>query len=423
MHSYLKKCMTTAAVISTAAFALAACQTGTDGDESGANASVNSSAAPEAVSSAPSSTSSAGSAAAGEIAIDENGVGRILDREELDRGAIIAAPNGAKTLRVTYGARNAHGDPIAVTGLVTTPEGAAPEGGWPVLSWAHGTTGLAKECAPSLAIEDHPDDEALAMVATDYLQKWLDKGFAVVQPDYEGLGTVGEGTYMDRASLASSVNDLVRASREEFDFADSWFNAGWSQGGFAAIAAASAEDVPVGLEQTLAIAPGDTQIPGGAAAQDEAMTMIDAIDPKNLAYGAYAVQGAMNFNPDIKADDFLSAEGKKVLEKASTKCLSTFKQENTIPGGEILKDDPDLSALIDHMNDNSMVGMRPATPVRIFISKDDEIINYDIISSSAKMLKENAGTDVEIIERSGESHRDMVRRAFEDQREFVDALR
>ncbi|ALA67787.1 secretory lipase [Corynebacterium lactis RW2-5] len=358
----------------------------------------------------------------GAVEIDEAWVGKVIKKENLDTSRIISAPNGAATMRVTYGARNAHGEPIAVTGLVTLPKGNAPAEGWPVLSWAHGTTGIARQSAPSLAIDTHPDHEAFTMVVETYLQVWLEKGFAVIQPDYEGLGTMGNGTYMDRHSLAASVNDMVRATRDEFSFADTWYNTGWSQGGFAAVAAASAEDVPSGLVKTLAIAPGDTFVPTTEVSSEQAHAMIAGVDEKNLAYSAFVMQGAMNFNATIKADDFLNDAGKSVLDYASGVCLTTFKSENKITGKEILKENPQLEPLLEHLLANSMVNMHPKTPVVIFSSKDDEIINYEQISVAAKQLQANDGTNVTFEVRMGEGHRDMVRRAIKDQTPFVPEL-
>lgn len=362
------------------------------------------------------------SAAADELAIDDGAVGTVLDSEVLETEKIISAPNGSKTLLVTYGARNAHGSPIKVTGLVTFPQGEAPADGWPVLSYAHGTTGITKEAAPSMAIGTHPDHEAFTLVVDSYLQTWLDKGFAVIQPDYEGLGTSGKGTYMDRNSLASSVNEMVRATRAEYGFAEYWYNTGWSQGGFAAVSAASADDVPAGLVKTLAIAPGDTYVPATKVPGFVAKTLFATVDEKNLAYTSYAIQGAMNFNKGIKADDFLSEKGKEVMDFASRVCLTTFKEENTIHGREVLNDDPKLTALLEHLSANSMVNMHPTTPVVIFSSEDDEIIDFGQISSAAKEIQANDGTDVTFEVRTGEGHRDMVRRAIEDQTPFVPEL-
>ncbi|AWB82044.1 hypothetical protein C3B44_06495 [Corynebacterium yudongzhengii] len=359
--------------------------------------------------------------AAQSLRLDNDEVGKVVDKHLLDTASIISAPNGAETYLVAYGSRDAEGLPYKATGLVTLPAGEAPEGGWPVLSWAHGTTGLAREAAPSLALKTHPDEEALVMSAQDYLKVWLDKGFAVVQPDYEGLGTVGKGTYMDRHSLASAVNELVRAARAEFELSESWYNTGWSQGGFAAVSAASADDVASGLVMTLAIAPGDTLVPTEIPA-NQAQSLFAEVDEERLTYNSYAVQGAMNFNPKIVAEDFLNDKGLEALELASRLCLTEFKHENTIHGREIMRENPQLKPLLEHLYSNSMVHMHPTTPVRIFISEDDGIIDYEQISTAAKGLQENEGTDVEIIVRRGVEHRGMVRRAIEDQTPIVDAL-
>ena len=53
--------------------------------------------------------------------------------------------------RVMYLSSTLTGDkPVAVTGTVVVPDGTAPKGGFPVVTWAHGTNGMADLCAPSL---------------------------------------------------------------------------------------------------------------------------------------------------------------------------------------------------------------------------------------------------------------------------------
>ena len=41
------------------------------------------------------------------------------------------------------------GKTIVVSGDVAVPKGKAPKGGWPVITWAHGTVGIADACAPT----------------------------------------------------------------------------------------------------------------------------------------------------------------------------------------------------------------------------------------------------------------------------------
>ena len=56
---------------------------------------------------------------------------------------------GAQAWKVLYHSRAVDGSDIAVSGVVVAPTGPAPAGGRPVISWAHGTHGIADQCAPS----------------------------------------------------------------------------------------------------------------------------------------------------------------------------------------------------------------------------------------------------------------------------------
>src|SRR5207244_7976793 len=68
-------------------------------------------------------------------------------------GKAALKPAASNTL-VLYRSTDAAGQPDAVSGTVTVPKGKAPKGGWPILTWAHGTTGIADSCAPSRSPAD-----------------------------------------------------------------------------------------------------------------------------------------------------------------------------------------------------------------------------------------------------------------------------
>ena len=57
-------------------------------------------------------------------------------------------PSGGNEL-VLYRSQDQTNKVAAVSGTITVPKGKPPKGGWPVLTWAHGTTGIADPCAPS----------------------------------------------------------------------------------------------------------------------------------------------------------------------------------------------------------------------------------------------------------------------------------
>src|SRR3954468_7984396 len=52
---------------------------------------------------------------------------------------------------VLYRSTGVNGAPVAESGSILLPADGhkAPKGGWPIVVWAHGTTGLADQCAPT----------------------------------------------------------------------------------------------------------------------------------------------------------------------------------------------------------------------------------------------------------------------------------
>jgi alpha-beta hydrolase superfamily lysophospholipase len=109
--------------------------------------------------------------------------------------------------RVMYTSTSASGAPVAVTGLVAVPTGPAPAGGFPVVSWAHGTNGMAPQCAPSL---DPGGDSGTLGIANLV----LDRGWELVATDYQGEGTPGPLPYLVGAVAARNTVDIVRAARQ-----------------------------------------------------------------------------------------------------------------------------------------------------------------------------------------------------------------
>jgi len=147
----------------------------------------------------------------------------------LIRAARIAAPDGAKAWRVLYHSRAVDGRDIAVSGIVVAPTGKAPKSGRPVVSWAHGTTGIADVCAPS-------KNPTIAK-EIPFVDDLVEAGYVVAATDYEGLGTPGVHPYLVGESEGRSVLDAARAARRVDGTAAGrdLLIAGHSQGGHAAL--------------------------------------------------------------------------------------------------------------------------------------------------------------------------------------------
>jgi hypothetical protein len=106
--------------------------------------------------------------------------------------------------RVMYVSTNLQNKPVAVTGIVIVPKTPAPAGGYPVVTWGHGTNGMADECAASL---EPSSDVPLA-------NQLLDQGWLVTSSDYQGEGTPGVLPYIAGVIAARNTIDIVRAARQ-----------------------------------------------------------------------------------------------------------------------------------------------------------------------------------------------------------------
>ena len=154
--------------------------------------------------------------------------GELLSSAPLTGPAVLTG--AAENRYVTYATDGIGGKPVAVSGTIAIPKGTPPAGGWPVVSWAHGTTGIADQCAPSVT----------GSGPVTFLNRLLDAGYAVVRTDYEGLGTPGDHPYLNGPSEGRSVLDIVRAARAAVPgLSKRVLLAGHSQGGHAALWAAA----------------------------------------------------------------------------------------------------------------------------------------------------------------------------------------
>lgn len=139
-------------------------------------------------------------------------------------------PPGAQVHRILYTTRDANGQPAVASALVIVPD-ERPPGARPVIAWNHGTTGVARGCAPSLR------DASATRWAIPALDQVIERGWIVVASDYSGQGAPGVFPYLIGRGEARSSLDAILAARELDGFTLSprvvvW---GHSQGGHAGL--------------------------------------------------------------------------------------------------------------------------------------------------------------------------------------------
>ncbi len=232
-----------------------------------------------------------------------------------------------------YHSTDLSGHDIAVSGLVLVPKGPAPAHGWPIAAWAHGTTGLADQCAPSIAEDLGHDSSAVREV-----RALLGQGLAVVASDYPGLGTPGVHTYLIGRADARAVIDSVTAGHSLLGprASDAWFTVGHSEGGQTALFVAQSADgrrSPLHFLGTVALAPASTLnalVPLAEATKD----------PVEQAYLIYALEGLRAVDADVHIEPLLTPQARAVLPDTTKGCIDDIVHDLTIrPVDQVLDAD------------------------------------------------------------------------------------
>ncbi|MFC9663183.1 lipase family protein [Nocardia sp. NPDC127606] len=248
--------------------------------------------------------------------------GTVVGVESLSAAATL--PGSARAERLLYRSTTAGDQPTTTSAAVYFPAGEAPQGGWPVIAWAHGTVGLGDDCAYSVA--------GPAAVERDwaYLGTWLQQGYAIVAADYAGLGGPGEHPYLNGIAEAHNVVDGVKAATEQYaSLSNKWAVVGQSQGGGAAVFTARYATEFGGPDLDYRGAVG-TGVP--AYIEDVIGLIGPGVPPIALsshltAYVLYILSGLRTSYPDLDIDGLLTDTGRTWLARAQTGCIGPLGDE------------------------------------------------------------------------------------------------
>jgi acetyl esterase/lipase len=326
---------------------------------------------------------------------------------DLIRAQEVVAPDGARAWRILYHSRSLQGSDIAVSGVVIAPVATAPPGGYPVLAYAHGTTGLGDSCAPSK--DARPLDTPGSTGQVPLTALW-DGASVVAATDYEGLGTPGRHPYLVGGSEARGVLDAVRALRglPEAGAGADTIAVGVSQGGHAAlftgeIAGAYAPDVA--LRGVVALAP--------AAELAQASFLLTG-DPSVTGFGVAIAAGFAAAYPEVNLETALTPSALEALEVVDTGCIEDVLAAYAASASDVLR----LSALLEPpwpglLDANSPGRVRTDVPVFIGQGTADPLIVPELTDALvARMCA--AGDDVTYRRYIGAAHGDVVESARAD---------
>jgi pimeloyl-ACP methyl ester carboxylesterase len=258
----------------------------------------------------------------------------------------VAALKGATNWLVLYKQVGVTGKPVAVSGIVSVPKGKSPKGGWPVVTWAHGTTGIAPQCAPSRDTGSSSGADSTDKGTAPLFDTWIKDGYAVVRTDYEGLGGPGVHPYLIGRSEGDGVLDIVRAARQlDPALSNRVVISGHSQGGHAALWAASlapSYTPDLHVLGTVAFAPESH-----TAQQASLLRSVSSTSLTGLA--AMILRGVSVAYPRLNINALLTPQAAALYPQTLTKCLGQLDQPNSLGGlplNQLVSQNADLTPVI-----------------------------------------------------------------------------
>ncbi|WP_067501910.1 alpha/beta fold hydrolase [Actinoplanes sp. TFC3] len=297
----------------------------------------------------------------------------------------------ATAKKIQYVSSAPNGTLLTTSGLVFTPKTNKQNR---TVVWAHGTTGLADKCAPSV------NGDVFWPEARAAVLELLRRGWTVTAPDYAGLGTAGNHPYLVGLSEARAIIDSAKAARNlDSALSTQYAVDGHSQGGQGALFAnqiAPSYDGALVLKGSAAIAPVSNlnliapQIPGtpGQGYLVMALYGINAIEP--------------TFNPNT----YLAAPARAKAPVLASECLykildayAPLTPAELVPNGVV----PQivLDKLAQYGNPATSA---PSAPILIVQGTDDEAVPYDITAGPLVDELHTYGAPEQFVTVSGANH-------------------
>jgi alpha-beta hydrolase superfamily lysophospholipase/uncharacterized membrane protein HdeD (DUF308 family) len=303
----------------------------------------------------------------------------------------------ARAWRILYTSTRSDRTPAIASGIVVVADNA-PAGPRPVVAWAHDTTGITSDCAPSV-LDGYGGVPALDQV--------LARGWAVVAPDYTGLGTAGPHPYLIGQGEGRSVLDAVRAAKQikGLSLADQTVVWGHSQGGHAAL-------------WTGMLAPSyapDAHIAGVAALAPpsdlSAFVRNLAVARGGSAFASYVVRAYEEAYPDVRLNDYIRPTARIEVREMAGRCLAGSKMALSVLSTmmfdkTIWRADPAGGALGARLRENTPTG-HIAAPLLIAQGEADPLVLTRAQSAYALAMC-HSGQPVEYRKYPGEDHDGLV---------------
>ena len=304
--------------------------------------------------------------------------GTLLKIEKETDTTIYSLPSTSALSRFVYQSETLKGSKVPVSAFVLWPYSPrSQQDGYPVVAWAHGTSGFDANAAPS-----HHKNLWQHFLAPYQI---VLQGYVVVATDYAGLGVkkhpAGQPIVHEYLASPSQANDVVHsvtAAQAAFpELSRSFVVIGHSQGGGAAWAVA----------QRAAL----TSIPGylGAIAVSPYTNIVDEETEISNYITAAMYPGMASAFPDFKPEDLLTAEGQKRLDTVHHVSAATVSALTLLSRAQVLKPDwRENPHVRQYMALTSNGGKAIKGPLLITHGKLDPLLGIQVVENAVKKTAE-----------------------------------
>ena len=318
-------------------------------------------------------------------------------------------PSGATVWRILFHSTTIYGADVAESGYVVAPGSSPPAAGYPVIAWAHGTTGFAAPCAPSLFTNTGGGSGPYLLPG---LASYLRAGFVVAAADYQGLGVAdGVHPYLLGASEGRAVLDATRASRQLSGLrtANTVVIYGHSQGGHAALFAG---------EMAPTYAP-DLHVVGVVAAAPATglSTLISIIGtPAGQQFLSFSIPASYSWTQtynDLPVTDVFTPTGEQFASTEVTKgCLASvanaIRAHHLNPGQVFSASSETNPVVIAHAQANDPGQVRTTVPMLVLQGTKDTTVPPPLTDGFVTGKACPDGDTVQYLHVTGATHRTVV---------------
>ncbi|KAK3114802.1 hypothetical protein LTR53_006498 [Teratosphaeriaceae sp. CCFEE 6253] len=329
--------------------------------------------------------------------------GQIVKLETETNVTAYDVPPGTSLSRFMYASVDDKNQTVPATGTILwpfvgktftyNPLGSEGETKYPLLAWAHGTSGVVRQCAVSNLRNLQYDFRSVFTLAN--------LGYAVVIADYAGLGTDTPFNYLAYKLHANDVVYSVVAAQSAFaELSAEWVSFGHSEGGGVAwaIDERQATDPIPGFLGTIAAAPPPFPIGTTTTVSNSVFTAFLSFTIAHL----YGLDLAAIFNPvALQALQYVESIGG--CNDAGYSAFATFNATDIYSNISWPMSQP----AVDFATDYSVSGRPLGGPMLIVQGSADTVVGtvgamagYNATCA----LRENAGVSVQYVSVVDQDH-------------------